>query len=121
MSPNVADIVTQLRGDWLQDYITDHNNMLVLDSEGKYVFKQMVYGVRIKGLICSRNYDPEYEDNFTLELNCDTSMSNNIDFEGPLFTRYQVRCPKNCVKKGNPLVVGLGIFKDDSPICLAAI
>lgn len=62
--------------------------MLVLDSEGKYKFEQMLPGLKIKGIICSRNYDAEYEDNFTLNLDCDTSMSNNIDFEGPIYTRY---------------------------------
>jgi len=47
-------------------------------------------------------------------------MNNNIDFEGPIYTNYNVICPAGCAKLKKP-VIGNEIFKDDSPICLAAI
>jgi len=41
--------------------MNDSNNILVLNDEMKFVFKQLSFGLKVKGLICSRNYNPKYE------------------------------------------------------------
>jgi hypothetical protein len=59
MSPVVTDLVTKLKGNWLADYMNDSNNILVLNDEMKFVFKHLSYGLKVKGIICSRNYNPK--------------------------------------------------------------
>lgn len=58
MSPVVKDIVSKLKGNWLKDYLFDSNNILVLNDAMKFEFKHLSYGLKVKGIVCSRNYDP---------------------------------------------------------------
>jgi len=121
MSNVVPEIVTALKGDWLASYIKDHNDILVLNNEMKFGFKKFRSGLKIKGIICSRNYNPTFEEKRVLEIDCDTVMNGNIDFSDALYTTWTVKCPASCAKEGAKPVVGNMIYKDDSSICLAAV
>ena len=63
-----------------------------------------------------------------LELTCDTIMNGNNDFDGnifiilaQIFSKFNVKCPNKCRVLANEAVTGNFLYKDDSPICLAAI
>jgi len=68
--------------------------------------------LRIKGFICSTNNDITVKKKETLEITCDTKMSGSADFEGPLFTTYEVKCPSGCRLSSAGILHGKYLYRD---------
>jgi len=81
---------------------------------------KLAAGLKMKGIVCSTNYNHEYEKNLYLDIDCDTTPYSNLDFTGGKYTQFSVNCPAGCAKNPSK-VTGKSIYKDDSSICKAAI
>lgn len=94
-----------------------------LDYKFKLGFGKLKRGTRIKGVVCSNNYDPEKERTRIAKIQCHEKMQNNNLFDGAYNTNFRLHCPPGCLSNKEPgmRVIGTSIFRDDSSICLAAI
>jgi hypothetical protein len=80
--------------------------MLAFNKNMKLSVVQFKMGLKVKGIICSQNHDPIESANAIIDVGCDTMPYSNLDFDGPLFTNYNVKCPNDCAKAKDALVFG---------------
>jgi len=106
---------------WANGFIRDGGDHLVFDHGLGLKPLKMHLGRRVKGYICSTNFNHAEHKKKILQVTCDTKMETNNDFEGDLFTRFNIQCPANCKKTSKGQLIGNFIYKDDSSLCLAAV
>ncbi|KAH0475582.1 MAG: uncharacterized protein KVP18_000624 [Porospora cf. gigantea A] len=54
-------------------------------------------------------------------IGCETNIRYSSLFQGPIGAEVNVRCPTDCPPPFHPVTGGDSIFRDDSPICTAAV
>lgn len=47
-----------LPGGWIRKYKSSNSNLVGINKKSKLVFARLRRGLRVKGVICSNNYDP---------------------------------------------------------------
>jgi hypothetical protein len=57
------------------------NNMVAITKEGKLKFAKLDKGYRVKGVICSNDFDPRAEKRKVHHIECDTKMNGNSVFD----------------------------------------
>jgi len=92
--------------DWIGNYIKNGGNAVAFDYSLNVRPLKLEYGIRIKGYICSSNFDFSSQKKKVLPITCDTTMQGNNDFEGPIFTKYEVSCPAGCAKSSKGKLSG---------------
>jgi len=65
---------------------------------------KLAAGLKMKGLVCSTNYNHEFESSLLIDIDCDTVPYSNLDFVGGLYTQFSVNCPPGCAKNPTKVV-----------------
>ena len=76
----------------------------------------------VKGVVCSTNYNPEDETEFT-KLKCEDTLKSMSTVLGvsKSANSYFLNCPKECSKEIDNNIYGASNYKDTSSLCRSAI
>jgi len=71
---------------WSERYKASGADFVGINNKYKLGFAKLKIGTRIKGLVCSNNYDPEFERKRIMKIECHDKMENNLLFDGAFKT-----------------------------------